>query len=167
MQIASGHDGKLSNGCKLIGLSATWLFSSKHGVHWIARVDAMKTVSMIIGFVVTIIALALMARWLHYGELAEKPVYSALQSVELEHRGTVAGTTLLVRKEGLTLAGFSISSNGRVWVVLNRTRGEGRVFSLPEGGEAQVECQLVTALPAETDAKVMDSLKSRCRSERS
>lgn len=126
----------------------------------------MKKVSVIIGFVVTIAALALMARWLRSGEFAEKPVYSRLQSVELAHRGVVADTTLLVRKDGLTLAGFPISSNERVWVVLNRPRGEGRVFSLPEDGEAQVGCQLVAALPAETDAKVMDSLRSRCKSER-
>lgn len=122
----------------------------------------MKKVGVILLLAMVTAVLAWGARGFRTGELAEKPVYAALQAVELAHRGVVGETTLLVRENDLAFAGFPVSSNGRVWIVLNRSRGDGRVFSLPEDGEKQVTCHRVAALPAETHAQVRETLKAYC-----
>lgn len=122
----------------------------------------MKKVGVILLFVVAVVSIIFVIKILRSADIAEKQVYATLQAVELEHRGVESDVALFIRKDGLSLAGFPAPLVGRVWIVLNRTRGEARIFSMPEDGEKQVSCSLIVELPAETDQQVYDLLRARC-----
>lgn len=80
------------------------------------------------------------------GELAEKPIYAALQAAELEHRDKAEAGVVLEEREGLALAGFSSGSKSRVWVVLNALTGSGNLFVIPGRGERLIPCRFVGQL---------------------
>lgn len=99
------------------------------------------------------------------GELAEKPIYAALQAAELEHRNKAEAGIVLEERGGLALAGFSSGSKGRVWVVLSALRGGGNLFVIPERGEMLIPCQLVGQLstsPTAISPDVQNILVSSC-----
>lgn len=115
-----------------------------------------------------IIALAGIAfvffRMFSQGELAEKPVYAALQAAELEHRNKVEAPIVYEDKDGHALAGFSIGSKGRVWIALNSLSSRGNLFAIPAGGERLIPCRLIDQLPtsAMISPDVADILRSSC-----
>jgi hypothetical protein len=99
------------------------------------------------------------------GELAEKPIYAALQAAELEHRNKAGAEVVLEERDGLVLAGFSSGSKDRVWVVLNGLRSGGDLFVIPERGERLIPCQLIGQLPTSSTAinsGVQNVLTSSC-----
>lgn len=102
----------------------------------------MKVIYFLLIITVAGIAFAFF-RMFSRGELAEKPMYAALQAAELEHRGKAEAEIVLEERDGLALAGFSSGSKGRVWVVLNALRSGGNLFVIPERGERLIPCQLV------------------------
>lgn len=101
-------------------------------------------------------------RMLSQGELAEKPVYAALQAAEQEHRNKVEAPIVYEDKGGHALAGFSIGSKGRVWISLNSLRNRGNLFALPAEGEKLIPCHLVDQIS--TSAMISPDVASILRS---
>lgn len=103
-------------------------------------------------------------RMLSRGELAEKPVYAALQAAELEHRSKAETAVVYEDKDGLALAGFSTGSKRRVWVALNVTKSNGDLFVIPDQGEMLIPCHLVYQLSASKtiSADLVNILGSSC-----
>ncbi|WP_434031673.1 hypothetical protein [[Pseudomonas] boreopolis] len=105
----------------------------------------MKVIYFLLIITVAGIAFAFFRMFSH-GELAEKPMYAALQAAELKHRGKAEAGIVLEERDGLALAGFSSGSKDRTWVVLNALRSSGNLFVIPESGERLIPCQLVGQL---------------------
>lgn len=98
------------------------------------------------------------------GELADKPVYAALQAAEMEHRNKIEARVVYENKDGYALAGFSIGSKGRAWIALNSLSSGGNLFTLPTEGQRLIPCRLIDQLPtsAMISPDVTSTLRSSC-----
>lgn len=98
------------------------------------------------------------------GELADKPVYAALQGVELEFRGKSGADLIYEERAGHLLAGFSAGAQERVWVALSSRKDGGDLLIIPEHGERNIPCHLIDQLEASKvgDSQVRSTLRASC-----
>ncbi|WP_153018978.1 hypothetical protein [Lysobacter capsici] len=97
------------------------------------------------------------------GELAQKPVYAALQSSWLKHRD---GRDLVIeeRPDGLLLVGVFDEQGRRVWMALNVVREDGALYIVPISTESGIKCETIELIAQRysMDAEVKARLKSAC-----
>lgn len=82
----------------------------------------------------------------HHGELADKPYWAALQSVEYGNRSAQDASPLLLSNIGGTGADAvglrsQSASYPRVWVILNQTDSDGEPYVMPKGVSFAADCQ--------------------------
>jgi hypothetical protein len=87
----------------------------------------------------------------HHGELADKPYWAALQSVEYKNRQNRDSSPLLetnLAGSGSDAVGVlgRDSAETRVWVMLNVTDSEGEPMVLPQGVALNVRCDQLERL---------------------
>lgn len=97
------------------------------------------------------------------GELARKPIYATLQSVELQKRGS-ADSLIYEERDGYRMAGVLDIDRGRVWMVLDVLDSRGSIYSIPDMEEIRIECSVVDEIIShrKVNASIVKMLKSSC-----
>lgn len=105
------------------------------------------------GFLVALVALLLsvagvffVVRMLFHGELADKPIYAALQAAELEHRGAAEADVVDETLGGVSLAGLQTGAGERVWIALEVVKDDGTLYAIPDESRTSIPCRLVDQL---------------------
>ena len=106
---------------------------------------SIQRVSILLGAVLLALVGAYFWYIFHHGELADKPYWAALQSVEYKNRSNRDVSPLLemnVDGSGSDAVGVpgADSAGTRVWVMLNVADSEGDPMVLPQGVAINVGC---------------------------
>ena len=106
---------------------------------------SIQRVSILLGAALVALVGAYFWYIFHHGELADKPYWAALQSVEYKNRPNRDASPLLemnVDGSGSDAVGVpgGDTAGTRVWVMLNVTDSQGDPFVLPRGVALNVGC---------------------------
>ncbi|QOK92746.1 hypothetical protein HF908_15525 [Ralstonia pseudosolanacearum] len=138
----------------------------------------MKTKYLIysaITLCVMVVATAAIAyyRFLSQGEFGEKPIYAAMQALELENRSSkTPGTPIFIedaKESGYAMLGMPSKDEKHpyVWIVLNRISWDGSLMEIPENSQVEVSCDFIENLARKTEinSDVLRHLKAICRKQ--
>ncbi|WP_148650218.1 hypothetical protein [Lysobacter capsici] len=122
-----------------------------------------KFALVLLGFLLALGALYWFLSPMRRGELAQKPIYAALQSSWLKHRDR-RDSVIEERPNGLLLVGVLDEKERRVWIALNESRDDGALYIIPISAESGIKCETISLITRRfsLDAEVADRLKSAC-----